>query len=324
MTGKLRIGIYGASGYVAGELIRILIGHPNAEIVCAQSESQPGKPIEEVHTDLIGQADMAFQKELGLEGADALFLCKGHGESKSFLESAKLPPSLKLIDLSNDFRLKADANGFVYGLPEVNRERIKSAGRVANPGCFATCIQLGLLPAATAGMIASEVHTSAITGSTGAGQKLSPTSHFSWRNNNMGVYKALAHQHLGEIEETLGLVAGKNIKVNFIPYRGNFTRGIIASSYFDCGYSIEKAYGIYENFYAGHPFVHVAKKTPDLKMVTGTNKAVVYLQKEKEKIIAISVIDNLLKGASGQAAHNMNLMFGLDEKTGLNLKPIGF
>lgn len=322
--GKLRVGIYGAAGYTAGELIRILINHPNTELVCVQSESQAGKPITDTHKDLIGEIDLTFDKSLNLDELDVLFLCKGHGESEVYLNSINLPSNVKVIDLSNDFRLKADADGFVYGLPEVNKSEIQRTSRLANPGCFATCIQLGLLPAAKAGLIQSEVHTSAVTGSTGAGQKLSATSHFSWRNNNMSVYKALTHQHLGEIGETLELLAGEIVPVNFIPYRGNFTRGIIATSYFNCMVSLEEAYKVYEEFYAGHAFTFMIRQNPDLKMVVNTNKAVVFLQKEGDKLLAISIIDNLLKGASGQAVQNMNLMFGLDEKAGLNLKSAGF
>jgi len=305
-------------------LIRILINHPNAEIVCAQSESQAGKSVTETHTDLIGETDLVFEQDLDFEKLDVLFMCKGHGESKVYLQSANVPDRVKIIDLSNDFRLKADADGFVYGLPEVFRAETQNTSKVANPGCFATCIQVGLLPAAKAGAIKSEVHTSAITGSTGAGQKLAPTSHFSWRNNNMSVYKALTHQHLGEIGETLETLAGEKIEVNFIPYRGNFTRGIIATSYFKCDLSLEEAYELYENYYADQAFTFVTRKNPDLKMVVNTNKVVVYLEKEGNKLIVISLIDNLLKGASGQAVQNMNLMFGLDEKAGLNLKPGGF
>jgi len=322
--GKLRVGIYGAAGYTAGELIRILINHPNTEIVRTQSESQAGKLITETHKDLIGETDLKFEKDLEFDKLDVLFLCKGHGESKKYIQSANIPAQVKIIDLSNDYRLKADAEGFVYGLPEVNRSEIKSTAKLANPGCFATCIQLGLLPAAKNGLIQSEVHTTGITGSTGAGQSLSPTSHFSWRNNNMSVYKAFNHQHLGEIGETLESLAGNSVTINFIPFRGNFTRGIIVTSYFDTDVSEDEAYELYEAFYKDHPFTHVTRQNPDLKMVVNTNKAVVYLKKEGNKLLAISIIDNLLKGASGQAVQNMNLMFGLDEMTGLHLKPVGF
>lgn len=324
MESKIKAGIYGAAGYTAGELIRILLNHPNTEITCAQSGSQAGKAIAEIHTDLSGDTDLLFDAHLDLKHLDVLFLCKGHGESRTFLSQAQLPDHLKIIDLSHDFRLKAAADGFVYGLPELQRERIVSASKIANPGCFATCIQLGLLPAAKGGMINSEIHTTGITGSTGAGQSLSPTSHFSWRNNNISVYKAFTHQHLGEIGESLKQAGEKSVHVNFIPFRGNFTRGIIATSYFDTNFSEEEAYSFYEQFYSEHPFTHVVRKNPDLKMVVNTNKAFVYLQKEDDKLLVISIIDNLLKGASGQAVQNMNLIFGLEETTGLNLKAINF
>ncbi|MEQ8473318.1 MAG: N-acetyl-gamma-glutamyl-phosphate reductase [Marinoscillum sp.] len=321
---KIKVGIYGAAGYTAGELIRILINHPNTEIVCAQSGSQAGKKVYDTHTDLIGDTALEFKDELDFEQMDVLFMCKGHGESKVFLEEVTVPDHVKIVDLSNDFRLKTPGNEFVYGLPELNREATKSAGKVANPGCFATCIQVGLLPAAKAGLINSEVHTSGITGSTGAGQSLSATSHFSWRNNNMSVYKAFTHQHLSEIGESLEQLSGVTHRVNFIPYRGNFTRGIIITSYFDCELSEKEAYEIYEAYYQDHPFTHVVRTNPDLKMVVNTNKALVYLQKEGDKLMVISIIDNLLKGASGQAVQNMNLMFGLEEMTGLNLKSTSF
>ena len=321
---KIRVGIYGAAGYTAGELMRLLIHHPNAEIVCAQSESQVGKKVTEIHTDLIGDTNLIFSAHLEYKDLDVLFLCKGHGESRVFLERNPTPDSVKIIDLSNDFRLKAEADGFVYGLPELNGSVIPEATKIANPGCFATCIQVGLLPAAKAGIIRSEIHTTGITGSTGAGQSLSPTSHFSWRNQNMSVYKAFTHQHLDEIGESISQLAGKDHVVNFIPFRGNFTRGIIATSYFETDVSEAEAYALYEAFYKDHPFTHVTSKNPDLKMVVNTNKAVVYLKKEGNKLLAISMIDNLLKGASGQAVQNMNLIFGMEETLGLNLKPTGF
>lgn len=321
---KIRVGIYGAAGYTAGELMRLLVHHPNVEVVCAQSESQVGKKVTEIHTDLIGDTNLVFSAHLDYQNLDVLFLCKGHGESRVFLAGNPAPESVKIIDLSNDFRLKADADGFVYGLPELNGPAIPKATRIANPGCFATCIQVGLLPAAQAGIIQSEIHTTGITGSTGAGQSLSPTSHFSWRNQNMSVYKAFTHQHLDEIGESLTQLAGKSHVVNFIPFRGNFTRGIIATSYFETDASEAEAYAFYEAFYKDQPFTHVTNRNPDLKMVVNTNKAVVYLKKEGNKLLAISMIDNLLKGASGQAVQNMNLIFGLEETAGLNLKPTGF
>ncbi|MFY0606048.1 MAG: N-acetyl-gamma-glutamyl-phosphate reductase [Cyclobacteriaceae bacterium] len=321
---KIKAGIYGAAGYTAGELLRLLVHHPEVEITCAQSESQFGKPVSQLHKDLIGDLNLAFVRALDLSSIDILFLCKGHGESRVYLESIDIPDALKVIDLSNDFRLKETADGFVYGLPELNKELIEQTNKLANPGCFATCIQLGLLPAAQLGMIQSEIHTTGITGSTGAGQSLSPTSHFSWRQSNMSVYKAFNHQHLDEIGESLQQVSSVEQHINFIPFRGNFTRGIIATSYFNSDQSEEAVVKAYQEYYQDHPFVNVVEFNPDLKMVVNTNKAVVYVSKHGEKVMIISLIDNLLKGASGQAVQNMNLMFGLPEKQGLNLKSTAF
>ncbi len=321
---KIKAGIYGAAGYTAGELIRILINHGSVELVQAQSESQAGKLVSATHSDLFGELDLVFCKTLDYSELDVLFLCKGHGDSRKFLESTQLPDSLKIIDLSNDYRLSATAEGFVYGLTELNRDEIVQANRIANPGCFATCIQLGLLPAAAAGVIKSEIHTTGITGSTGAGQALSPTSHFSWREGNMSVYKAFSHQHLDEMGESLTQLSGNQHKLNFIPFRGNFTRGIIATSYFECDLNEDEVRSIYSEYYKNHPFTHSISVNPDLKMVVNTNKALVYVQKHDHKLLVISIIDNLLKGASGQAVQNMNLIFGLDEVTGLNLKASAF
>ncbi|WP_421870488.1 N-acetyl-gamma-glutamyl-phosphate reductase [Marinoscillum sp.] len=321
---KLRVGVYGAAGYTAGELIRILLNHPNAEVVCAQSSSQAGQKISSTHTDLIGDTELLFDAELDFDQIDVLFLCKGHGESRTFLADTKVPSEVRIIDLSNDFRLKAPGNDFIYGLPELNHEAIKSARKVANPGCFATCIQVGLLPAARAGIIKSEIHTTGITGSTGAGQSLSTTSHFSWREGNMSVYKAFTHQHLSEIGESLTQESGEEQVINFVPFRGNFTRGIIVTSYFESEISQKQAYDIYRDYYKDHSFTHVVDQNPDLKMVVNTNKALVYVQKEGNKLLVISIIDNLLKGASGQAVQNMNLMFGLEESAGLKLKASNF
>lgn len=321
---KIRAGIYGAAGYTAGELMRLLVNHPEVQIAIAQSGSQSGKRIAEIHTDLIGESDLVFASDLDLNSIDVLFMCKGHGESRTFLDSTYIPDTLKIIDLSHDYRLKAAGNEFIYGLPEINREEIKSATKIANPGCFATCIQLGILPAAKAGIIESEIHTTGITGSTGAGQSLSPTAHFSWRNSNMSVYKAFTHQHLGEIGESLQQIGGRAIPVNFMPFRGNFTRGIIVTSYFESSATLKQAKGAYEDFYEDHPFTFLIDQNPDLKMVVNTNKAFVYLQKEGNKLLAISIIDNLLKGASGQAVQNMNLLFGLDETLSVKLKSTVF
>lgn len=324
MGKMIKAGIYGAAGYTAGELLRILINHPEAEVVCAQSGSQAGKPVNAVHKDLTGETDLEFDAHLDLKHLDVLFLCKGHGESRTFMKESKVPDHLRIIDLSQDYRLKSTAEGFIYGLPELNRETITPAVKIANPGCFATCIELGLIPAAKEGIIRSEIHTTGITGSTGAGQGLSPTSHFSWREGNVSVYKAFTHQHLAEIGESLHAAGGVDHHINFIPVRGNFTRGIMATSYFDSESSIEEAYRYYEAFYSGHPFTHVTRTNPDLKMVVNTNKAIIHLMKEGNKLLVISVIDNLIKGASGQAVQNMNLIFGLEETAGLYLKSTAF
>ncbi|WP_258104394.1 N-acetyl-gamma-glutamyl-phosphate reductase [Marinoscillum sp. MHG1-6] len=320
----IRAGIVGAAGYTAGELFRILVNHPKVEITQAQSESQAGKPVTTTHSDLVGDTDLTFDGGLDYDKVDVIFLCKGHGESVRFLEANPAPASVKVVDLSHDYRLKRDGNDFVYGLPEINKALIMDAQKVANPGCFATCIQLGLLPAAQAGYIESDVHVSGITGSTGAGQSLSSTSHFSWRNNNMSVYKAFTHQHLGEIGQSLNQVSGKDFDISFIPYRGNFTRGIIVTSYFDSKVPLKEALEKYKSFYLDEPFVHLVDENPDIKQVVNSNKALIYLQKHNDKLMVISLIDNLLKGASGQAVQNMNLMFGLEEEEGLKLKSVAF
>ncbi|MEM9324802.1 MAG: N-acetyl-gamma-glutamyl-phosphate reductase [Bacteroidota bacterium] len=323
---KIKVGIYGAAGYTAGELIRLLVHHPDVELSVAQSESQAGKAVDEVHTDLIGDIDLAFERELEFEPLDVLFLCKGHGESTTFVkENGGKLEGLKLIDLSHDFRARSNDQGFVYGLPEINKAEISQSSRVANPGCFATCIQLGLLPAAQHQLIDGPVNTSGITGSTGAGQSLTPTSHFSWRNNNISVYKAFTHQHLSEIRESLVQLDGRYAEpIHFIPYRGNFTRGIITTSYFPCDATLEVVRSYYQAFYADHPFVRVVDQNPDVKQVVNTNKVLIYLEKHADQLMVISLIDNLLKGASGQALQNMNLMLGLEEETGLLLKSTVF
>jgi len=324
MTEQIKVGIVGAAGYTAGELIRLLFNHPQTTLVYAQSESQAGKPIYATHTDLVGESNLTFVSDFDLGACDVIFLCKGHGESKKFLEANAVPKTTRIVDLSHDYRLKESGNEFVYGLPELNKQEIQAADKVANPGCFATCIQLGLLPAAKHHLIHGEVNTSGITGSTGAGQSLSATSHFSWRNNNLSVYKAFTHQHLDEIGQSLNQLDGESHTINFIPYRGDFTRGIIITSYFDTTESEEQILKQYQEFYAGQPFTHVVKDNPDLKQIVNTNKALVYPKKHGNKLMVISVIDNLLKGASGQALQNMNLMFGLDESMGLKLKSIAF
>ncbi|WP_373695598.1 N-acetyl-gamma-glutamyl-phosphate reductase [Mucilaginibacter sp. cycad4] len=309
-------------------MLRILINHPNVEIVFVHSNSNAGNYVYEVHTDLFGDTDLKFASELSTD-IDVLFLCVGHGDAKKFLEANAIPDSVKIIDLSQDFRLNQTStlNGksFVYGLPELNREAIKTAANIANPGCFATCLQLGLLPLASKGLLNNEVHVTATTGSTGAGQSLSPTSHFTWRNDNLSVYKAFSHQHLNEIGQSLRqLQAGFDKAINFIPYRGDFTRGIIASIYTESDLSEEEALALYQNYYDGHPFTHVTNRNIDLKQIVNTNKCFIQVKKHDNKIFIISIMDNLLKGASGQAVQNMNLLFGLDERAGLRLKGIAF
>ena len=322
---KIKAGVIGGAGYTAGELLRILVNHPNVEIVFVNSSSNAGNPVVDVHSGLVGETDLIFTSELPFEKTDVLFLCSAHGDSKKFMDENNVPDSLKIVDLSTDYRQKRDDHDFVYGLPEMNRNEISKAQRIANPGCFATAIQLALLPLAAAGKITDEVHVNAITGSTGAGVKPSSTSHFSWRNNNISIYKAFGHQHLQEIGQSMRqLQAGFDKDINFIPVRGNFARGIYATTYLNTDLSIDEAREIFKNYYSDAAFTFVVDKNPDMKQVVNTNKAIVYLEKHGNKLLIVSMIDNLLKGASGQAVQNMNLMFGLDEKAGLNLKSIGF
>lgn len=322
---KMNVGVIGGAGYTAGELLRILVNHPNVEIVFVNSSSNAGNPITDVHSGLVGETDLIFTSELPFEKVDALFLCSAHGDSKKFMDENAVPADLKIIDLSTDYREKRADHDFVYGLPELNGAAIREAHHIANPGCFATAIQLALLPLAAAGLLTDEVHVNAITGSTGAGVKPSSTSHFSWRNNNISVYKAFDHQHLQEIGQSLRqLQAGFDKAVNFIPVRGNFARGIYATSYINSSLSIDEAKALYKEYYKDAAFTFVVDKNPDMKQVVNTNKAIVYLEKHGDKLLIVSMIDNLLKGASGQAVQNFNLMFGLDEKAGLNLKSIGF
>ena len=324
MKNKIKAGIVGGAGYTGGELLRILLNHPQVELHFVQSRSHAGHPFETVHEDLAGE-DTGMFVEDPLAGADVVFLCMGHGASIKYLEENSFEENTKIIDLSQDFRLKRESNDFVYGLPELNKDAIKTAQKIANPGCFATTIILGLLPLASAGYLKEDVHTSGITGSTGAGQSLTPTSHFSWRNNNMSVYKAFQHQHLNEIKQSIRELQDNFDKaMHFIPFRGNFTRGIMVTSYLKCALSEEEAYELYEEFYKDHPFTYVSKKNPHLKQVVNTNKAIVHVEKHDDQLMVISAIDNLLKGASGQAVQNMNLMFGQDERLGLNLKASAF
>jgi len=325
---KIKAGIIGGAGYTGGEMLRILVNHPHVEIAFVNSTSNAGNLISDVHTDLIGDTDLKFVSDIP-QNIDVLFLCVGHGDAKKFLAANPINESIKIIDLSQDFRLhekaKFENREFVYGLPELNRDKIKSAGNIANPGCFATCIQLGLLPLAAKGVIQNEVHINATTGSTGAGQSLATTSHFSWRNNNLSIYKAFEHQHLNEISESLlQLQPSLTEALSFIPQRGAFTRGILAAMYLDSELTLEEAYAIYEDYYSAHPFTHVSCNNIDLKQVVNTNKALVHIEKHGGKLFVISIIDNLLKGASGQAVQNMNLMFGLEETAGLKLKAANF
>jgi N-acetyl-gamma-glutamyl-phosphate reductase len=321
----IKVGVIGGAGYTAGELLRILIHHPEVEIVFVNSSSNAGNSVADVHSGLLGETDLMFTSELPFEGVDALFLCSAHGDSKKFMDENAVPQSVKIIDLSTDYRAKSTEHDFIYGLPELNRDEIRKANRIANPGCFATAIQLALFPLAAKGLLTDEVHINAITGSTGAGVKPSATSHFSWRNNNISIYKAFGHQHLQEIGQSVQqLQPGFDKALNFIPVRGNFTRGIYVTTYTKCDMTLEEAKALFKNYYRDAAFTFVTDKNPDMKQVVNTNKAIIYLEKHGDKLLVVSMIDNLLKGASGQAVQNMNLMFGLDEKTGLGLKSIGF
>ncbi|HEU4858434.1 MAG TPA: N-acetyl-gamma-glutamyl-phosphate reductase [Chitinophagaceae bacterium] len=327
----IKVGIIGGAGYTGGELIRLLIHHPGVSVSFIHSRSNAGKPVHSVHQDLVGDTELKFSGDLN-DDIDVLFLCLGHGESKKFLTENKISDKLKIIDLANDFRLskssKHETRNFVYGLPELNRDKIKKANNVANPGCFATTIQLGLLPLAKAGLL-KEVYTTGITGSTGAGQSLTNTSHFSWRENNIQAYKTLTHQHLGEIHQSLHQLQesfpssppnGGAGGLNFVPWRGDFTRGIFISSQVRCDESLIELNKLYEDFYSGQTFTHITKEPVFLKQVVNTNKCIIQLEKVGSMLVVHSAADNLLKGASGQAVQNMNLMFGLDETAGLNLK----
>lgn len=322
---RIRVGIVGGAGYTGGEMIRLLLNHPDVSISFVHSRSNAGNPLYAVHADLLGETERSFTAELSND-IDVMFLCLGHGESKKFLEATDVAPHVKIIDLSQDFRLGESVKGreFVYGLPELQRDLIKQASNVANPGCFATAIQLGILPLAKAGLL-TEVHTTGITGSTGAGQSLQATSHFTWRANNISTYKVLNHQHLKEIRRSLvQLQPGFEAGVNFVPVRGDFPRGIWVTSYLQSDLTLEAAVQLYKDYYAGHPFTHVSEKQIDLKQVVNTNKVLLQLEKVGNKLVIHSIEDNLVKGASGQAVQNMNLMCGLDETAGLKLKSIVF
>lgn len=321
---KIRVGIIGGAGYTAGELLRLLVHHPLVELGFVHSSSNAGKPIAAVHRDLIGDCDKVFSSRYSDE-VDVVFLCVGHGDAKKVLAEYAFPTTVKIIDLSQDFRLQANAEDFVYGLPELNRARIQTAKYIANPGCFATAIQLALLPLAKEKKLNQPVHISAITGSTGAGQSLSASTHFSWRNNNISVYKAFTHQHLAEITESLTSLQQSAIdKLFFVPQRGDFARGIFASLYTATTWTQQEAFAIYQAYYANHPFVHLSTSPIDLKLVVNTNKCILQIEVVDGQLAIYSIIDNLLKGASGQAVQNMNLMFGLPEDTGLRLKAVAF
>jgi N-acetyl-gamma-glutamyl-phosphate reductase len=325
--GLVRAGIIGGAGYTGGEMIRLLINHPQVEIAFINSSSNAGNPVNKVHADLIGETDLQFSSEINND-IDILFLCVGHGDARKFLEANAIDDKIKIIDLSQDFRLgqQSTINGrqFIYGLPELNKTQIQSAQNIANPGCFATAIQLGLLPLANAGVL-GDVYTTGITGSTGAGQSLSSTSHFSWRANNISAYKTLQHQHIKEIHQSLiQLQENDGVYVHFVPWRGDFTRGIYVTSVVDTSLPLEELKQIFKAFYKDARFTHVSDTMIDLKQVVNTNKCLIHIEKQGNKIAIHSAIDNLLKGASGQALQNMNLLFGLPEDSGLKLKAAGF
>ena len=322
---KVRIGILGAAGYTGGELIRVLLNHPQAEIVFANSESNAGNKVYAVHEGLLGETEMEFTDEMPFDQVDVVYFCFGHGKSEAFLKEHTIPAHVKIIDLAQDFRIAAPGHDYVYGLPETHRPQISGCNHLANPGCFATCIQLAMLPALAHGLISGDIHVNGITGSTGAGQKPGATTHYSWRNDNISVYKTFTHQHLLEINQTVQeLCPGYDGRVLFIPQRGCFARGIYVTVYAKCDASLEDVQKAYADYYADAAFTHFTTKSPDMKQVVNTNKAVVYVEKYQDQLLMICCIDNLLKGAVGQAVQNMNLMFGLDEKAGLGLKASAF
>ena len=329
----IRIGILGAAGYTGGELIRLLVHHPAAEIVFANSESNAGNLVADVHEGLLGDTDLRFTDAMPFDEVDVVFFCFGHGKSEEFLKEHAIPEHVKIIDLAQDFRIAAPTHDYVYGLPEIHREQISKCQHLANPGCFATCIQLGLLPLAKAGLLTHDIAVNAITGSTGAGQKPVSTTHFSWRTDNMSIYKVFTHQHLHEIRQSLSELQGSlEVDVDFIPYRGDFARGIFCTEVvkFDgeegtpTNPTAEQLANIYRTFYADAAFTHYIDKALDLKQVVNTNKALVHIDKFGNKAVITCIIDNLLKGAVGQAVQNMNLMFGIDERSGLLLKSSAF
>ncbi len=337
----VRVGILGAAGYTGGELIRLLLNHPEVEIVFANSESNAGNKVYDVHEGLLGETELEFTSEMPFDKVDVVFFCFGHGKSEAFLKEHSIPANVKIIDLAQDFRIKGD-HDYVYGLPEIHHEEIAKCQHLANPGCFATCIQLGLLPLAKAGLLTSDIAVNAITGSTGAGQKPSATTHFSWRDNNFSVYKLFTHQHLHEICQTLNELKptgaphvvdtldegfdAEGITVDFIPYRGDFARGIFCTEVVTLNQQAvgDDIVALYKDFYKDTAFTHYSDKALDLKQVVNTNKGLVHVEVFGKKVVITSMIDNLLKGAVGQAVQNMNIMFGLDEKAGLNLKASAF
>ena len=321
----MKIGILGGAGYTGGELIRLLLNHPQAEIVFVNSESNAGNPVTDVHEGLYGDTDLRFTDAMPFSEVDVVFFCFGHGKSRQFFAEHQIPDSVRIIDMAQDFRLAAEGNDFVYGLPEINRGRIASAAHVANPGCFATCIQLGLLPAAKMGLLTNDVSVNAITGSTGAGQKPGATTHFSWRVDNLSIYKPFTHQHVPEIKQSLAQVQGTlDAEIDFIPYRGNFSRGIFATEVVRTEAPVEDIVEAYKAFYQDEPFTHYVDRPLDMKQVVNTNKCLVHCEKYGDKLLITSCIDNLLKGAVGQAVQNMNIMFGEEETMGLRLKPSAF
>ena len=321
----IKVGILGAAGYTGGELIRLLLNHPETEIVFANSESNAGNPVADVHEGLLGDTDLTFTDQMPFDQVDVVFFCFGHGQSAAFLAQHTIPANVKIIDLAQDFRIAAPGNDFIYGLPEINRAHIAKAQHVANPGCFATAIQLGLLPAAKMGLLKYDVSVNAITGSTGAGQKPGATTHFSWRNNNLSIYKPFQHQHIAEIRQSLIQTQGSlDVDIDFIPYRGDFARGIFATEVIRTKANADEVIAGYKAFYKDAAFTHYCDKSLDLKQVVNTNKCLVHIDAFDNKLLVTSCIDNLLKGAVGQAVQKMNLMFGIDETAGLRLKASAF
>lgn len=321
----IKIGIIGGAGYAAGELIRVLLNHPQAELVFVNSNSNAGNRLSDVHEGIYGETDLRFTDLLPFENVDVLFLCLGHGKSRQFLEEHQVPDGIKIIDFAQDFRLKAEGNDFVYGLPELQRETICRARHIANPGCFATCIQLGLLPLASEGLLKGIVSVNAITGSTGAGVRPTETTHFSWRTGNLSIYKAFRHQHVPEIlQSVLQLEPSFDGQIEFLPYRGDFPRGIFSTIVVRTDVEQERIDDLYNRFYADAPFTFYTSRPLDMKQVVNTNKCLVHAERIDDKLLITSCIDNLLKGAAGQAVENMNLIFGLPQDAGLHLKSVAF